>query len=145
MGIYINFILFFLLMNADSVISKCGGLIEITRGTEVTDARARIAGKDARGPRFSIPSTQKVNHLIKIDQTQSLPIQVIANELFLLFLINGIDGIMTSKQIALFVKTCLTGFGIMHTSKRDTHQEKANEHQQNHFQLCKASRSGSDC
>ena len=105
MGIYINFILFFLLMNAISVISKCGGLFEITRRTEITDARARIAGKDARGPCFSIPSTQKVNHLIKIDQTQSLTIQVIANDLFLLFLINGIGGIITSKQIALFVKT----------------------------------------
>nr|CAI9421005.1 hypothetical protein NTNURWAK_00063 [Escherichia phage morffagbaw] len=79
MGIYINFILFFLLMNADSVISKCGGLFEITRGTEITVVRARIAGKDARGPRFSIPSTQKVNHLIKIDQTQSLASQVIMN------------------------------------------------------------------
>lgn len=67
--------------------------------------RARIAEKDAREPRFSIPSTQKVNQLIKIDQTQSLTIQVIANELFLLFLISGIDGIMTSQQIALFVKT----------------------------------------
>ena len=67
--------------------------------------RPRIAGKDARGPHFSIPSTQKVNHLIKIDQTQSLTIQVIANDLFLLFLINGIGGIITSKQIALFVKT----------------------------------------
>ena len=67
--------------------------------------RARVAGKDARGPRFSIPSTQKVNHLIKIDQTQSLTIQVNANYLFLLFLIDGIDGIMTSQQIALFVKT----------------------------------------
>ncbi|URY10833.1 hypothetical protein [Shigella phage ESh4] len=58
--------------------------------------RARIAEKDARGPRLSIPSTQKVNQLIKIDQTQSLTIQVIANELFLLFLINGIDGIIAS-------------------------------------------------
>ena len=105
MGIYINFILFFLLMNANPVISKCGGLFEITWGTEITDARTRIAGKDARGSRFSIPSTQKVNQLIKIDQTQSITIQVIANDLFLLFLINGIDGIMTSQQIALFVKT----------------------------------------
>ncbi|QHR65737.1 hypothetical protein H1N92_gp22 [Escherichia phage aaroes] len=58
--------------------------------------RARIAGKDARGSRFSIPSTQKVNHLIKIDQTQDLTIQVISNELFLLFLINGIGGIIAS-------------------------------------------------
>jgi len=96
MGIYINFILFFLFVNADFVISKCGCLIEITRGTEITVALARIAGKDARGPRFSIPSTQKVNHLIKIDQTQDLKIQVISNELFLLFLINGIDGIIAS-------------------------------------------------
>ena len=102
--------MFFLFVNADFVISKCGGLIEITWGTEITDERARIAGKDARGPRFSIPSTQKVNQLIKIDQTQSLTIQVIANELFLLFLlflISGIGGIMTSQQIALFVKTRL--------------------------------------
>lgn len=80
----------------------------ITLGTEITVVRARIAGKDARRPRFSIPSTQKVNQLIKIDQTQSLTIQVIANDLFLLFLINGIDGIMTSQQIALFVKTELS-------------------------------------
>jgi hypothetical protein len=71
-------------------------LIAITQGTEITVVRARIAGKDARGSRFSIPSTQKVNQLIKIDQTQSLTIQVIANELFLLFLINGIVGIIAS-------------------------------------------------
>ena len=51
------------------------------------------------------PSTQKVNQLIKIDQTQILTIQVIENELFLLFLINLIDGIIASRQIALFVKT----------------------------------------
>jgi len=55
MGIYINFILFFLFVNADSVISKCGGLFEITWGTEDNRCARQDCRKGRKGTAFLYP------------------------------------------------------------------------------------------